>query len=111
MHETDTPTNVGSNDGLGLVQDRAAFDRLVLQLTGRDMDYHNRNGTTGLDTAWLCYRAGVAAERERCAQYLRDAADRLAPEGKRATQVDLHVARVMATMGDEIAVGGTRPNV
>lgn len=65
MHETDTPTNVGSNDGLGLVQDRAAFDRLVLQLTGRGMDYHNRNGTTGLDTAWLCYRDGVAAERER----------------------------------------------
>ena len=65
MHETDTPTNVGSNDGLGLAQDRAAFERLVLQLTGRDMAYHNRNGTTGLDTAWICYRGGVAAERER----------------------------------------------
>lgn len=41
--------------------DRDAFERLVLQLTGRDMDYHARNGTTGLDTAWICYRAGLTA--------------------------------------------------
>ncbi len=76
MSKTDTPAKVASNDRLGLAQDRAAFDRLVLQLTGRDMDYHNRNGTTGLDTAWICYRGGVAAERERCApeiERLRDA--------------------------------------
>ena len=44
--------------------DRDAFERLVLQLTGRDMDYHARNGTTGLDTAWICYRAGAAAGRD-----------------------------------------------
>ena len=74
MHETDTPTYVGANDGLGLTQERAAFDRLVLQLTGRDMDYHNRNGTTGLDTAWICYRGGVAAERARQHALLREAA-------------------------------------
>ena len=63
MNEIATPTNVGPTDGLAMAQDRAAFERLVLQLTGRDMAYHNRNGTTGLDTAWICYRAGVAAER------------------------------------------------
>lgn len=44
-----------------------------------------------------------AAERERCAQYLRDAAERLAPEGKRATKVDRHVAHVLACKGDELA--------
>ena len=47
----------------------------------------------------------VAAERERCAQYLRDAADRLTPEGKRTNQVDRHVANVLATKGDELAAG------
>ena len=68
MNEIATPTNVGPTDGLALAQDRAAFERLVLQLTGRDMAYHARNRTTGLDTAWICYRGGVAAERERCAK-------------------------------------------
>ena len=73
MNEIATPTNVGPTDGLALAQDRAAFERLVLQLTGRDMAYHARNGTTGLDTAWICYRGGVAAERERCAALCRQA--------------------------------------
>ena len=50
----------------------------------------------------------VAAERERCAQYLRDAAERLAPKGKRINQVDRHCARVLATMADELALS---PNV
>jgi hypothetical protein len=53
-------------------------------------------------------RALLAAERDRCAQYLRDEAERLAPEGKRINQVDRHCARVLATMGDELAL---RPNV
>ena len=46
-----------------------------------------------------------AAERERCAQYLRDAAARLAPDGKRTNQVDRHTAHVLATKGDELAHG------
>lgn len=49
--------------------------------------------------------AAVAAERERCAQYLRDAAGRLTPEGKRTNQVDRHTAHVLATKGDELAHG------
>lgn len=49
--------------------------------------------------------AAVAAERERCAQYLRDAAARLAPEGKRINQIDRHVAHVLACKGDELAAG------
>lgn len=50
-------------------------------------------------------------ERERCAQYLRDAADRLAPEGKRTSQVDRHTAHVLAGKGDELAHGfHMRPN-
>jgi hypothetical protein len=46
-----------------------------------------------------------AAERERCAQYLRDAAKRLAPEGKRTSHMDRHTADVLATKGDELAGG------
>lgn len=79
-----TPNVFGSTDGLGLVQDRAAFECLVLQLTGRDMTYHDRNGTTGLDTAWLCYRAGVAAERERCVKKREQIGD-LGPEAQGRT--------------------------
>ena len=44
-----------------------------------------------------------SAERERCAKYLRDAAERLAPEGKRINQIDRHVAHVLACKGDELA--------
>ena len=46
-----------------------------------------------------------SAERERCAQYLRDAAARLAPEGKRINQIDRHTAHVLACKGDELAAG------
>ena len=46
-----------------------------------------------------------SAERERCAKYLRDAAARLAPEGKRINQIDRHVAHVLACKGDELAAG------
>ena len=56
-----------SKEETGLAQDRAAFECLIMQLTGRDMEYHARSRTTGLDFAWLCYRAAVASERERCA--------------------------------------------
>ena len=44
-----------------------------------------------------------SAERERCAQYLRDAAERLAPEGKRINQIDRHTAHVLSCKGDELA--------
>ena len=46
-----------------------------------------------------------SAERERCAKYLRDAAARLAPEGKRTNQIDRHTAHVLACKGDELAAG------
>jgi len=43
-----------------------------------------------------------SAERERCAQHLRDAAAYLAPEGKRVTKVDRYTASVPACNGDEL---------
>ena len=46
-----------------------------------------------------------SSERERCAKYLRDAAARLAPEGKRINQIDRHVAHVIACKGDELSAG------
>ncbi len=60
------------------------------------------------DGEWVRYEdamAALAAERERCAQYLRDAAKRLAPEGKRTSHMDRHTADVLATKGDELAGG------
>ena len=43
-----------------------------------------------------------SAEHERCAKCLRDAAARLAPEGKRVTKVDRYTASVPACNGDEL---------
>ncbi len=59
------------------------------------------------DMLWAVEVASVAmaAERERCAKYLRDAAERLAPEGKRINQIDRHTAHVLACKGDELAAG------
>ena len=66
------------------------------------------------DGGWVRYEdavAAVAIERERGAQYLRDAAEMLAPEGRRTNQVDRHTARVLATNGDVLAAGfAVRPN-
>ena len=60
--------------------------------------------TTGR-TVELFAAAVEAEERERCAQYLRAAADKLAPDGRRRNAADQHTARVLATMADEIAAG------
>ena len=45
---------------------RAAFEAHLLAWTGRDAAYHELHATTGLGFAWSCWRAGAAAERERC---------------------------------------------
>lgn len=37
-----------------------AFERLVQEYTGRDMAYHQRNKTTGLDFARRAFEAGVS---------------------------------------------------
>ena len=63
-----TPGGLGSNDQLGIVLERAAFERHVLQWTGRDMAYHTTYGTTGMEFALACWQTAVAAERERCAR-------------------------------------------
>lgn len=66
-----------------------------------------RGGTFGVSGYPMVVRRFadvVAAEtREECAQYLRDAAARLAPEGKRTNQIDRHTAHVLACKGDELA--------
>ena len=49
------------------------------------------------------YKAGMAAERERCINHLLASAARLAPEGKRTNQVDRHVADVLATKASELS--------
>jgi hypothetical protein len=49
------------------------------------------------------YKAGVAAERERCVNHLLASAARIAPEGKRTNQVDRHVADVLSTKAAELS--------
>ena len=72
MSDELSPAKGRLTDGLGYTDPaRDVFERHVLQWTGRDVAYHHRNGTTGLEFAWHCWQAGsayaVAAERERCA--------------------------------------------
>lgn len=66
-----------------------------------------RGGTFGVSGYPMVVRRFadlVASEtREECEQYLRDAAARLAPEGKRVTKVDRYTASVPACNGDELA--------
>ena len=42
---------------------RAAFEQMVEQWTGRDMEYHVRAGTTGMEFSWHCYQRGLEAGR------------------------------------------------
>ena len=37
--------------------ERERFERHVKAYTGRDMEYHERNGTTGLEFGWTCWQA------------------------------------------------------
>ena len=61
MQNDDSPENVVSNDNFRHIDPaRDAFERHVLKWTGRDMAYHNRNGTTGIEFAWDCWQAGRA---------------------------------------------------
>ncbi len=73
-------------------------------------------GERGELDAWLecnneaeCRAAILGAieeERERCAnrcaKHLKDAADRIAPDGKRTNQYDKHMADVLRDKADEI---------
>ena len=40
--------------------DRSEFEAFVLEWTGRDMAYHVRAETTGLDFAWACWQRAQA---------------------------------------------------
>lgn len=50
----------------------------------------------------LVWQAAQKAARTACATLLTNAADSLAPEGKRTNQVDRHVAEVLRGKADEI---------
>lgn len=49
-------------------QIKAAYAALVEQHTGRDMAYHQRNGTTGLEFARIAFGAGVALAAQQPSQ-------------------------------------------
>ncbi len=40
--------------------ERERFERHVKAYTGRDIEYHERNGTTGLEFGWACWQAARA---------------------------------------------------
>lgn len=42
--------------------EREQFERHVTAYTGRDMEYHERNGTTGLEFGWTCWQAARRAQ-------------------------------------------------
>ena len=46
--------------GAAAPSEREQFERHVKNFTGRDIAYHDRNGTTGLDLAWYCWQAARA---------------------------------------------------
>ena len=47
---------------------RDAFERVVVQWTGRSMAENHAGKMTGLTLAWFCWQQAVAQERERCAK-------------------------------------------
>lgn len=59
--------------------------------------------------AKLAFAAGAAAEREACAKVLRDAAERLAPSGKRTNMADRHTAEILSHYADAIRDRGNQP--
>lgn len=71
------PTNVGSNGGLGLAPERAAFEAWASKegWACSDIDDKCAEGAPrsgeyrhqGLQDAWEVWQAAAAAERERCA--------------------------------------------
>ena len=63
------------------------------------------NGAIYEDFAIELAMRAVTVECNRCTQKLRDAAERLAPPGKRSNQVDRHVADVLARQADALALG------
>ena len=40
--------------------EREQFERYVKAYTGRDIEYHERNGTTGLEFGWACWQVARA---------------------------------------------------
>lgn len=44
---------------------RDAFESVVAKWTGRDMSYHAKNGTTGLEFAWFCWQQAARQDHER----------------------------------------------
>ena len=40
--------------------EREQFEAHVKAYTGRDIEYHQRNGTTGLEFGWTCWQAARA---------------------------------------------------
>ena len=44
------------------------FNTFIVSNTGRDLEYHRRARTVGIEFAENAYKAGVLAEREACAK-------------------------------------------
>jgi hypothetical protein len=53
--------------------------------------------------------AAIAAEREACAEHLRAAAARIAPEGKRTNQYARHTAGVLLEKAHELLARANTP--
>ena len=47
-----------------------SFEEFVEQWTGRDIEYHTRNKTSGLEFARAAWETATKVEREACARSL-----------------------------------------
>jgi addiction module HigA family antidote len=72
---------------------RESFEAFVLVYTGRDMMYHKRYGTTGLDFAWECWQAATKTME-------RSLTNEFNPDW--ATHPGLHLAEYMELLDIDI---------
>ena len=47
---------------------RKEFEAFVLRWTGRDVEYHERNQTGGMDFSWSCWKEAATQEQIKAAQ-------------------------------------------
>lgn len=55
------------------MDERKAFEAHLLDYTERDIAYHERNKTQGLEFAWACWQAATVEERDRAIEAVKAA--------------------------------------
>lgn len=93
-NQSSQPTNVGSNDQLGLVTERAAFEAWAAQRWGTEA-YRHTSATSG---EWDAWRAAACVEREEMAREQLDCVRQALPEEWRDGVPSVAVATLTAEL-------------